>query len=150
MRLEVHVLVDAPREMVWELLTCWERQPEWMLDAKAVEVLTPRREGVGVTLRCPTALFGVTVDDVMRVTVWDAPVRLEVEHLGRVITGRGAFVLTEVDATTTRIDWWEEVAPPLGVVGERVATAVVLPVLRRIFTRSLRNLARMAEGRADA
>jgi uncharacterized membrane protein len=144
-RLEVSVEADAPRQVVWDVLTHWERQSEWMLDAKAVEVLTPAREGVGVTIRCPTNLLGVTVEDVMRVTDWREPELLEVTHLGKVITGSGAFTLVELTPTRTRIDWWEEVDPPFGRLGEVGATLLVLPVLRRIFTRSLRNLAALAE-----
>lgn len=144
MRLEVSVEAAAPPQTVWDVLTHWERQSEWMLDAKSVEVLTPEREGVGVTIRCPTNLLGVTVEDVMRVTAWSEPTLLEVTHLGKVITGSGAFELVPLGADRTRIDWWEEVDPPLGAVGELGATLLVLPILRRIFTRSLRGLATLA------
>jgi carbon monoxide dehydrogenase subunit G len=147
-RLEVVQEVAAPRAVVWATLTRWERQPEWMLDAKDVEVLTPAREGEGVTIRCPTNLLGVPVDDVMRVTGWDPPRYLEVTHLGRVITGTGAFELEELPGDRTRVTWWEAIDPPLGAVGRWGARRLVLPVVRRIFARSLRNLARLAE--ADA
>jgi uncharacterized membrane protein len=149
MRLEVEQHVDAPREVVWDVLTTWERQPEWMLDAKAVEVLTPEREGVGVTIRCPTNLLGVTVEDVMRVTAWRPREELAVLHLGRVITGTGAFVLADAPGGGTRLTWWEEVDPPLGALGEWGATTLVLPVLRRVFGRSLSRLARVVEAEAE-
>ncbi len=148
MRLEVERHVDAPRELVWRVLTDWERQPEWMLDAKSVEVLTPQREGVGVTIRCPTNLLGVTVEDVMRVTAWREHEELEVTHLGRIITGSGAFLLSDTADGGTRIAWWEEVDPPLGALGEWGATTLVLPILRRVFGRSLDRLARLAEAEA--
>lgn len=148
MRLEVSQEVDASRETVWAVLTTWERQPEWMLDAKSVEVITPRRTGEGVTIRCPTNLLGVTVEDVMRVTDWQEPERLAVVHLGSIITGTGAFELVDLGDARSRIDWWEEVDPPLGALGEWGASTFVLPILRRIFARSLRNLAALAE--ADA
>jgi hypothetical protein len=143
-RLEVERTVQAPREVVWDVLTRWERQPEWMLDAKEVHVLTPEREGVGVTLRCPTNLLGVTVQDVMRVTGWREPAYLEVTHLGSVITGYGAFELEALGPGHTRLVWWEEVDPPLGRLGEWGASTLVLPVLKRIFGRSLARLARLA------
>jgi carbon monoxide dehydrogenase subunit G len=143
-RLEVSVEAAAPQQVVWDVLTHWERQSEWMLDAKSVEVLTPERTGVGVTIRCPTNLLGVTVEDVMRVTAWQEPSLLAVTHLGRIITGSGAFELVPLGADRTRIDWWEEVEPPFGAVGELGANVLVLPVLRRIFTRSLKNLADLA------
>jgi uncharacterized membrane protein len=143
--LDVTREVDAPRQVVWDVLADWERQPAWMLDALAVEVLTPERAGVGVTLRCPTRLLGVTVQDVMRVTAWEEPALLEVTHLGSVITGTGAFVLDELPGDRTRLTWWERIDPPLGSLGEWAASTVALPVLRRIFGRSLDNLARLAE-----
>jgi hypothetical protein len=144
-RLELVQPVAAPRDVVWSVLTAWERQPDWMLDAKAVHVLTPERTGEGVTLRCPTNLLGVTVQDVMRVTGWEEPSYLEVTHLGRIITGKGAFELAEDGPDATIVTWWEEVDPPLGALGEWGATTLVLPILRRIFARSLGNLARLAE-----
>ncbi len=150
MRLEIVQHVAAPRQVVWDVLTTWERQPDWMLDAKAVEVLTPQREGPGVTLRCPTNLLGVTVQDVMRVTGWEEPRYLEVTHLGRIITGTAAFELEPDGDGATWVTWWEDVVPPLGRVGEWGASTLVLPILRRIFGRSLRNLAVMAEKDAAA
>jgi uncharacterized protein YndB with AHSA1/START domain len=145
-RLEIEVPVDAPRTVVWDVLTDWERQADWMLDAKAVHVLTPDREGPGVTIRVPTNLLGVTVQDVIRVTRWEAPRLLEVVHLGRVITGTGAFELQDDPRTGgTVLTWWEEAEPPLGTLGAWGARTLALPVLERIFRRSLGNLAKLAE-----
>jgi len=145
MRLEVETVINAPRQHVWDVLTTWERQPEWMLDAKDVIVLTPQRTGAGVTLRCPTNLLGFTVNDVMRVTEWDEPKHLAVTHLGKIITGSGAFELTDPTADTTHVFWWEEIDPQLGVVGEYGARLLVLPIIRRIFTRSLKNFTALCE-----
>lgn len=144
-RLEVDVPIDAPRAVVWAVLTDWERQADWMVDAVAVHVLTPHREGEGVTVRVPTRLLGLTVQDVMRVTGWVEQQRLEVVHLGRVITGSGAFVLADDPRGGTHVTWEECIDPPLGALGEWVATRVLLPVLRRVFRRSLHRLAVLAE-----
>jgi hypothetical protein len=147
-RLEVDQEVAAGRAQVWGVLTAWERQPAWMVDAIEVHVLTPQRQGVGVTLRCPTNLLGVTVQDVMRVTGWVEPSYLEVTHLGRIITGTGAFELEELGPDRTTVRWWEEIDPPLGPVGEWGATTFVLPVLRRVFARSLARFAQLCETEA--
>ncbi len=147
MRIEVTTTIDAPVATVWSVLTDWERQPTWMVDARAVEVLTPFRDGLGVTLRCPTNVLGVTVEDVMRVTAWEPPTRLEVVHLGRVIQGGGAFELS-AHGPQTMLTWWEEVDPPLGRLGAVGADLVVRPFVTRLFRRSLANLARLAEQEA--
>lgn len=144
MELDVAIDVAAPRATVWDVLTRWEAQSSWMLDAKAVEVVTPHREGTGVTIHVPTNLLGVTVLDVMRVTDWDPPRRLEIVHLGRLIRGSGAFELDE-HAGITSVHWWERIDPPLGRLGEWGARTVALPFIRRIFGQSLRNLAVVAE-----
>jgi hypothetical protein len=145
MRLDLHQDTTAPRQVVWDVLTRWEEQPRWMLDAKEVHVTSAHREGVGVELRCPTNLLGFTVQDTMVVTRWDEATTLEVTHTGRIITGTGAFELSDLADGGTRIGWWEEVDPPLGALGELGARVFALPVIRRIFRRSLRNLARRAE-----
>lgn len=148
MRLEVTTEAAAPRRVVWEVLTRWEDQPRWMRDAKEVHVTSTHRVGVGVELSCPTNLLGFTVDDRMRVTRWEDERVLEVTHLGRIITGTGAFELTELAPDRTRIDWWEEIDPPLGALGELGARLLVLPIIRRIFRGSLAALARLAEAEA--
>lgn len=144
MRIEVSITVAASPEVVWEVLTEWERQAEWMRDARSVEVLTPTREGEGVTLRVPTRILGVVVDDIMRVTGWDPPHRLEVVHLGRVIRGLGAFELAGTPRGTT-VTWWEEIDPPLGRLGAWGARVLVRPLVERIFRRSLRGLREACE-----
>lgn len=148
MRIELDVPTGAPRAVVWDVLVDWERQPEWMVDAKAVHVVTPHRTGEGVTIRCPTNLMGVTVQDVMRVTRWVEHEVLEVEHLGTIITGVGAFELRDGPGDGTTIHWWEEVDPPLGAIGEVGASLLVAPFIRWLFTRSLTNLAGIAEREA--
>lgn len=148
MRVDLSVHSKAPRAAVWDVLVDWERQSEWMLDAKAVHVVSEHREGDGVTIRCPTNLLGFTVQDVMRVTRWEDQRALEVIHLGKIITGTGAFELEDAPGGGTTIRWWEEVDPPLGALGEFGANLVAAPVIRKIFTRSLTNLAELAEAEA--
>lgn len=144
MEVEVSRYVFADDDVVWGVLTDWERQPEWMIDAKDVEVLSEERRGVGVRLRCPTNLVGVTVDDEMEVTVWEERRRLGVRHLGRVITGTGEFVL-DPTGVGTRVVWREEIDPPLGTVGEVGARALVQPYVRHLFGRSLDGLKEACE-----
>lgn len=149
MRVEQAVTVAADRRRVFDVLADWERQAEWMVDALAVEVLTPQRQGVGVTVRCPTRILGLVVDDILRVTRFEPPVAIEAVHLGRIITGIGGFELEDAGGGT-RVTWWEEVDPPLGRLGERVARLVVRPLVAWTFGRSLRRFKDLVEAEARA
>lgn len=144
MEVEVSRYVFADDDLVWRVLTDWERQPEWMVDAEDVEVLSETRAGVGVRLRCPTNVLGFTVDDVMEITVWEEQRRLAVSHLGRVVTGSGEFLL-EGTQVGTRVTWREQIDPPLGVVGEVGARTLVEPYVRHLFGRSLDGLKETCE-----
>ncbi|HVM18369.1 MAG TPA: SRPBCC family protein [Egibacteraceae bacterium] len=145
-RIEVATHVEAPRERVWQVLTDWEGQPDWMVDASSVRVLGERRSGAGVQLRCRTNILGALVDDDLEITEWDEPSVLGVRHLGWVIRGVGAFELAPT-AHGCHVTWWEEAQVPFGAVGDAAAGIVVVPWVTRVFRRSLARLKRVAEGR---
>ncbi len=145
-RIEAQTHIEAPIKHVWARLVDWERQAEWMVDARSVTVLTPHREGSGVEIRCPTRILGVVVNDDMAVTEWHPPRVLGVRHLGRLIRGVGAFELDET-AYGTRVVWWEEAEVPLGGVGDAAAQLAVVPWVNRVFRRSLAAFKRVCEAR---
>ncbi len=147
MRVEVAREVFAPPGIVWGVLVDWERQAEWMVDARGVEVTSAARKGVGVRLKVPTKVLGITIDDVLEVTRWYEPRRLEVRHVGPLVSGKAAFELARTERGT-RVTWWEEVDVPLGVVGELPAALLARPYLAWLFRRSLDNFARLCERQA--
>jgi hypothetical protein len=68
--------IDLPCriEEAWTVLTRWERQADWMLDADEVVVRSTQREGVGVRLDVRTRLFQVPAFvEPMEVVAWDPP-----------------------------------------------------------------------------
>jgi uncharacterized protein YndB with AHSA1/START domain len=136
--------VEAPAERVFAVLSDWQAQPLWMRDARSVEVRGDARTGVGVRLRRRTdILAGIVVNDDMVTTAWTDDRLIAVRHTGRIIGGVGAFELTPT-AYGTRIEWWEEIDPPLGPLGEAVATLAV-PWFTRVFRASLAGLKRVCE-----
>ena len=145
-RIEAVTHVEAPRRAVWDLLVEWERQPEWMVDARSVEVLTAARTGVGVAIRCPTNIVGFVVRDELSVTEWEEGRLLGMRHTGRVIHGVGAFELSDTPYGT-RLLWWEEAQVPLGAVGDALAGLLVVGWVERVFRRSLAGFKRVCEGR---
>jgi hypothetical protein len=116
-----------------------------MADARSVTVRGPQRQGVGVALRCMTDLAGgLVVADGMVTSEWEEHRLVGVRHTGRLIRGVGAFEL-EPTAWGTRLDWWEEVDPPFGGLGEAVTSLAIVPRVQRLFRSSLANLKRLCE-----
>ena len=116
------------------MLTDWERQATWMLDADRVGVVSPHREGVGVRLAVRTRLFGVPAfTEPMEVTTWDPPHRLEMRH-GRMVGGTGVWALTE-DPAGARFRWSEDVRLRVPFIGE-IAAIAYRPLMRALMARA--------------
>ena len=137
---------DGPVEAIWELITDWEHQDDWMLEASDFVVVSDQREGVGVEAEATIRIGGISTRDRVRVSEWEPHRRLGIEHLGWV-TGRGIIELTPVAGNRTHVWWREELDPPLGALGALGMTAFK-PLMSRIFRRDLRILAGLARARA--
>lgn len=125
--------LEATPERVWALLTDWERQGEWMLEASDFVVTSDHREGVGVVAEATVRIGGISTRDEVRVDIWEPPVHLGIEHLGWV-SGRGDLVLRALDGGRTALEWTESLRPPLGPLGA-VGIRLFVPLMRRIFER---------------
>lgn len=135
--------LPGPRELVWRLLTDWERQGDWMLEASDFVVVSPNREGVGVEAEATVKIGGIGTRDRIRVDVWEPFAKLGILHLGWV-GGRGDLALSDNPDGTTHLSWREELRPPWGLVGA-VGMRAFVPLLRRTFVRDARVLARLTE-----
>ncbi|HEX5478882.1 MAG TPA: SRPBCC family protein [Dehalococcoidia bacterium] len=146
--LDITILIDAAPDVVWHVLADLERQGEWMVDVRRIDVVSERKRGAGAVFDVTSELFGLPiVRDVMEITAWDPPRRMDVLHRGQ-FHGTGSFILDPAAAGTTRMWWLEDFEPPLGRLGELAFRLAVRPHLLRAFGRSLRNLKRLAEARA--
>ena len=139
-------VAPGPPEAVWDLITDWEHQDDWMLEASDFVVVSEQREGVGVEAEATIRIGGLKTRDRVRVAAWDPPRRLVIEHLGWV-TGRGEIELTPLVGNRTHIAWREELQPPMGLLGAAGMTAFK-PVMGRIFRRDLKVLVGLARARA--
>jgi carbon monoxide dehydrogenase subunit G len=132
------VELPCPIDEAWAVLTRWERQADWMVDADRVAVVGDLTSGVGVRLDVRTRLFQVPAfTERLEVVAWDPPRRLEIEH-GRPVAGRGTWSLEPV-VGGTRFTWTEQAALEVPLVGSFAAT-VYAPVARWLMGRSQRAL----------
>jgi uncharacterized protein YndB with AHSA1/START domain len=120
------VEVAAPAEQVFAALVDWDRQGEWMLltDVRAEDGdgQVPGAQGVGgrIAARTGVRLPGgrrVGVLDPMLVTRWEAPRRVDVRHLGRVVRGTGTFEVRPRGESASTFVWTESLDLPLGRLG---------------------------------
>jgi hypothetical protein len=145
-RSEVHV--DAPARLVWEYVTDWPRQGEWIPFTRA-EVVSGDRSArtVGGRFRAWTGIGPVGFWDTITVTVWeeqpDGSARCEIMHTGRVVHGDAelSVVPEGPDACTVRL--WERLDVPGGPVGallwrlvDRLVNRGAALVLRRMAVRA--------------
>ena len=117
MTLTERVDVDAPPETVFAAATDWGRQGEWMLGT-TVRVCRGDGHSVGSEVEAVTGIAGIGVADRMQITVWDAPSRCEMRHLGRVVRGMGIFAVRPRGRDAATFEWTEQLELPLGTLGE--------------------------------
>ncbi|MGH3424064.1 MAG: SRPBCC family protein [Nocardioidaceae bacterium] len=131
--LAVRTTIDAPPQRVWDYVTDWERQGEW-IPATRVRV-----QGDGLVARTSIGPFGFT--DPMCIRTWQPPRRCEMVHTGRVVHGSGVFECRDDSGVTTFV-WTERVdvpggplAPALWAVARRPLRAGLEYALRRLRDR---------------
>ncbi len=140
--IEMSISVRAPSETVWRYLVDWERLDRWMTEARNFKVTSEHREGVGVTAQATISIAGVTTTDSMRVSRWEPPSLLQIEHLGWV-SGYGIMECVP-EWSGTRVMWKESLRPPLGLAGA-VGLRAFKPLMRRIFEHDLTLLKQLIE-----
>lgn len=149
--ISVDVCVDAPVEAVWDAVTDWSRQSDWMLGTR---VWATDRDGVGVGggVAAFTGVGRLGFLDTMVVTRWEPPYRCDVRHTGQVVRGTGTFEVFALPSDRSRFVWSEQLEVPLGRLG-RIGWLALRPVFAQAVRRSLdklaRSLARSTAGEAD-
>ena len=138
----VSIVIRREPHIVWPSLVDWERLDRWMLEARDFRVLGDKREGVGVEAETTVRIAGITSRDRIRVTRWEPPWVLEMEHLGWV-KGTGYMELTP-DDRRSKLFWRESLVPPWGWLGA-MGLRLMAPFMRRIFQRDLRALRDLVE-----
>ena len=140
--IDLTTTLPGPPQVVWRLITDWENQYLWMIEASDFVVTSPHPEGVGVEATATVKVGGIKTRDPIRVDVWEPERRLGIEH-GGWVKGRGDLTL-EPEGATTRMRWREELHPPWGILGA-IGLRAFRPMLARTFRRDLGLLARLVQ-----
>ena len=147
MVIETSETLPGPPEVVWDLITDWENLGDWMLEASDFVVSSEERSGEGVVAEATIQIGGISTRDRVRVSGWDPPKRLKIDHLGWV-AGTGEMHLRPLPGERTHLYWREELISPqsLGGFGALGMTAFK-PLMRRIFERDLKVLKGLTRAR---
>ncbi len=141
--IELTVAVNAPAQKVWDAITNWEAQSQWMLGTKVWPV-DGDGTGVGGKIEAFTGIWRIGFLDTMEITIWEAPARCDVLHTGRVVRGTGTFEVISVSPTSSNFVWSEDLDLPLGILG-KVGFTLVRPGFVFGVRKSLEKFARLVE-----
>jgi hypothetical protein len=132
-------LINAPAAHVFDCLTNWSAQSEWMIGT-VVHATKQQGKGVDGELSAFTSIgpFGIT--DTMRITAWNPPHQCSVMHTGRIIRGSGDFTVTSVSKQQSIVTWSESFVLPFGIFG-RLAWPIARPFVRLGLQVSLKRFA---------
>jgi Polyketide cyclase / dehydrase and lipid transport len=142
--LTVPVDVAAPAETVWQRVTDWAGQGEWMLGTRVRPTSGGDGRRLGATLEAVTGVGPLAVTDRMEIVEWTPPRRCVVRHLGPVVRGEGVFEVLPLGAESSRFSWSELLDLPLGRLGA-LGWPLVRPAFRAGLVFSLRRMGRQCE-----
>lgn len=137
------VIIEAPPQAVFDAMVDWEGQGRWMVGTRVWS--DGPAAGVGGRLSAFTGIGRVGFLDTMRITQWDPPRRVSVQHTGRVVRGGGVFEVLALPDGSSRFVWREELELPLGPIG-RAGFAMIRPLAAAGLDRSLARFAALVEG----
>jgi hypothetical protein len=145
-RLERTVDIAAPASVVWNYVTDWPRQGEWIPKTRVERI--GAAAGVGGRFRAWTGLGRVGFWDPMTITSWerspDGGGRCEVLHRGSVVHGEGEFSVLAIDDAHSRFVWAELLVVPGGRVGA-AGWRVARPVVERLIGLGLSKVRSLVE-----
>lgn len=117
----VALTVKVPRSgaQTWKAIVDWQSQSNWMLQT-TVWVTSEQVEGVGTSIEAFTGplhriyprMKWLGLLDLMRVTLWEPPVRCDVIHYGKILKGSGTFRVEEIDTSRSLFHWSEDIEAP--------------------------------------
>ena len=120
----VKVPVEVPAAVAFDAMMDWPGQSRWVALTK-VQVVRGDGRSVGSVVEAFTGFGPIGFLDVMEIVAWEAPRRVDVVHVGRLVRGPGRMSVEELSDGRALIVWQEWLHLPLGRLGR-----LVWPVVR--------------------
>ena len=150
--IRVQMNLTAPIDLVWQKLTDWPSQGDWMLLTQ-VQASKPSSEPqqigniitafTGFNFGNPRKKFRIGLLDEMKITNWqicDNQRVCEVDHFGKWLKGFGRFELNQITSNTTQMIWYERIDSPfLFSLLTKPFTQIAVVVSLRRFRRKISN-----------
>ena len=137
-RIKVSIIIDRPLKEVWDEVKIMENHVNWMQDAAKIDFLSENKDGMDTKMNVLTKVGPIKLFDYMTVTEWVEKKSIGVDHVG-IVTGKGKFTLTEIDASKTEFQWEETLKFPIYLAGP-IGEFFGAPVLRLIWKNNLQGL----------
>lgn len=135
--IELAVQIQAPAELVWNRITDWPSQSEWMLGT----IVSGTGDSVGGKISAFTGIGPIGFLDTMEITRWEPPTRCDVIHTGKVVKGTGSFQVARIDHERSKFIWIEDLDIPFGFIG-LIGFKILRPFFIAGVKKSLNNFAK--------
>ena len=133
--------VAAPAAVVWDFVTDWPRQGEWIPQTRVMR--DDAADDLGGRFRAWSGLGPVGFWDPMTITAWerdaDGGGHCEVLHRGSVVKGEGEFSVHARGPGASTFVWAEMVVVPAGSLGA-AAWRLARPAVARLIDAGLRTM----------
>lgn len=140
--LKFSVEIKASQKQVFNYLTDWEKQSEWILFT-IVSKTSESANQIGTTLSAKTGFGPFSFVDTMTLLEYIPDKLVTVEHTGKIIRGRGVFQIEKLSKNKCIFTWLEITPVPFGFLG----VLVTKPVLKILFGFSLKKLRKNLENK---
>ena len=142
-RIRGSTIINKPLEVVWDEVKIMKNHVNWMQDAAKIGFLSVNESGIDTKMKVLTKVGPFSLNDIITVTKWEEMNSIGVVHEG-IVTGEGAFYLSENDDNSTKFEWIEELKAPY-YLGGPIAEFFGGFVLKFIWKKNLMNLKNILE-----
>jgi hypothetical protein len=139
----VDIVINAPAMEVFDAFTAWTQQDRAMMGTR-VEIRRGDGKSVGSVIAGWTGAGSVGFWDIMEITRWEPPYRVDVLRRGSLVKGTGTMEVLSLPRNTSRFMWGEDFELPFGMLGAAGWPMSKFPLRARV-KKSLKALKREIE-----